>query len=100
MGAYGGPLASLIPYTQTIVGIEDVQITMDDGEWIYPNPSSGLIMVKGEGEIWIYDAAGKLIHHSRVNTSEIDLRSQPEGIYFIKMMEGRRRVVAKFILDR
>lgn len=100
MGAYGGPLASLLPYIQTIVGIEDEQNTMGNGEWVYPNPSSGIITLKGEGEIWIYDVAGQLIRHSMVNNSAIDLNQEPSGIYCIKMMEGKNFRVGKLILER
>jgi len=99
MGAYGGPFAAIIPYVQTLTGIVDAQNTISEG-LIYPNPSSGLFTFKGEGEVWIYDAGGRLIFSSWVNNSFIDLRNRPKGIYFVKMRVGEYVNSVKIIIER
>jgi hypothetical protein len=99
MGAYGGPYASILPYIQTIVGISDTPKTIAKGI-IYPNPSSGQFTVEGEGELRIYNPMGKLIYSSLVNNTVIDLGSYPDGIYFVKMMEGKEMVTGKLILQK
>ena len=92
--------AAIIPFTQTLTGISDGIYTISEGVMICPNPSSGFFTIRGEGEAWIYDAGGRLVFHSLVNNTVVDLSSRPEGMYFMKLLEGKRWVAGKFILIR
>jgi hypothetical protein len=100
MGAYGGPYASVIPFTETLTGINDVDPVMEKEIWVYPNPSAGLFTIKGEGEAFIYNTSGHLVYSSIVNNTEIDLRNMPEGLYLLKMKAGERIFTGKIIIEK
>ncbi len=68
-----------------------------DGEWvqqieelgfsdfIYPNPSSDFLNIKGDGEVWIFDAQGKLIWNKLIQGSiRIDVQNWANGSYTVK----------------
>ena len=59
---------------------------------IFPNPSNGVFELKSEmenekSEIKIYNALGEIIYQSEIKNdkTEIDLSSQPKGIYFYQI---------------
>ncbi|MFN4084239.1 MAG: T9SS type A sorting domain-containing protein [Bacteroidia bacterium] len=78
---------------------------------IYPNPTNGLFSIKFKGEeaanyqITILDIMGKVVDSYqgifyRDNKLDIDLSSNPSGIYFIKMTAGNDSQVSKIILTK
>ena len=54
---------------------------------IYPNPSKGLIQLRGKVEsnfnLEIYDAKGNLIRSEYLSTDQIDISDLPSAIYFL-----------------
>ena len=83
-------------------------ITYDDGHFtVYPNPTSGIVNVRLDGndaiwnvaEIQVFDVYGRLLHTvetchgaSLQTTIEIDLSSYAPGIYLIQLV-GDGRVI-------
>lgn len=65
---------------------------------IYPNPTDGLLKVEilnlpedQTADILLYDLAGKLItsHRKAGDFTEINISSQPAGIYLMKIVAGQ-----------
>lgn len=69
---------------------------------VYPNPAEGKITVSGDGicGILIVDRYGRRVYESDMNKPvfEIDLRSEPPGIYFIKISFDKDTTTRKVIL--
>ena len=64
---------------------------VDNSVTIYPNPSNGILNVKGKFNIkstQLFDVQGRLLQSNIVNdtTTVIDLSSQSKGIYFVKVI--------------
>jgi len=70
---------------------------------VYPNPSNGLFNVKIENSensvIEVVNSLGKtiLIQNVNSNISNIDLTSQPNGVYFVKVVSGELMEVKRVI---
>lgn len=69
---------------------------------IYPNPSSGLITIKGDfniKSIQLFDAQGRLLQNNIANNTEaqIDLSSKSNGVYFIKVITNKGMKVEKLV---
>jgi len=99
MGAYGGPYASIIPFTPSYTSIFSPPVKNEE-IIIYPNPSAGIFSVRGSGKVEIRDARGRLIYCSPVNNSLINLGNKPEGMYFLRLSEEEKVSVTKLILRR
>jgi hypothetical protein len=99
IGAYGGPYASVIPYTPTFTGIINPPAT-NEQDFIYPNPTRGKFTVAGSGELEIRDLGGKVVYSSEVNHSVIDISAMPEGTYVVRLTDGKKVSSAKLILLR
>ena len=70
---------------------------------VYPNPTKGIVKVAGvnNASIEVYSISGKLI--SKVNNSNgqtIDLSSQTNGVYIIKIFENDFVLTKRVILNR
>lgn len=73
---------------------------------VYPNPSSGMFTVqfktnKKETSIYIRNLLGEAICSQTIASGfiNIDLSSQPKGIYFIDVSDGNDRQVKKIIIQ-
>jgi len=70
---------------------------------IYPNPSSGIVNIKGKNIelIQVFNFEGKLIHQlSDENDIKcINLEGQPRGLYFIKLTGTNRIIVCKVVIE-
>ena len=76
---------------------------------VYPNPSNGKLNVRFENnhfvnaEVAVYDIMGRMVHPSfavRANeTTEIDLSSLQNGIYFMVLNAEDQQVVRKIMLN-
>ncbi len=74
---------------------------------IYPNPSSDILNIRFEspqdGDILIFliDTEGKLVRTDRIVAPEtekkIDMQSLAAGIYYLKMIKGKRVNVYKIV---
>ncbi len=70
---------------------------------IYPNPTHGVITIDGLSEdatISIFDTFGNEIRQlEMLNSGEIDLSSQPKGVYFIRIESEKGKCFKKVILN-
>ncbi len=78
---------------------------------VYPNPSNGLISVStsqthfisGKTTLVVYDNQGKMVLQKDVpnpNELKIDLSSQVNGVYFLRLTDGTHIVSKKIILNK
>ena len=85
--------------------VTDIQESMLKKMFVYPNPSSGKIMINssmGEGEMFVYSVIGEQIFHStmqQLNNDPVDLSGQPGGIYFLTFANEQGSFTQKFILQ-
>ena len=85
-----GAIIDLVPSTEAIAETQTSRLL------IYPNPTSGVFSIECENaplascSYCIYDALGKLVisNHLTPETRTIDLSAQPDGIYFLHLMEA------------
>ena len=73
---------------------------------IYPNPSNGKVKISippmGKGQIAMFSATGQMVFQDddvETGEMEIDLSSQPKGIYFIKLEADGKTFVERLILE-
>ena len=73
---------------------------------VYPNPSTGMFTVDlnkdwSGGEAKIYNVLGEKIYQSSIinNKSEIDLRKQSKGIYYLQISNSDKVVTKKIIIE-
>jgi hypothetical protein len=70
---------------------------------IYPNPTSGLIQIEGlptDAELTIFDAIGnQLMPTPGGSASQLDLRSFPRGIYYLRVTNDSFVRYEKLILN-
>lgn len=71
---------------------------------IAPNPSNGKFVLNSSiniSSVEIFDIVGKRIFQSEINNqkSEIDLSSQPKGIYFVKVTDGEKTHTEKIVIQ-
>lgn len=78
----------------------------DLGLQVFPNPSSGKIMVSypvsiENAMLKIISSTGQIVHKSRINTldfqSTIDIQKFPSGVYIVVLESGTNRQCQKFI---
>jgi hypothetical protein len=73
---------------------------------IYPNPTIGMFHWLNNGiqeqifSIDIFNVLGEKVYSSGGNSSEIDLTSQQNGIYFIHFNMNSKSIVKKIILEK
>ncbi|MFP4469962.1 MAG: T9SS type A sorting domain-containing protein [Bacteroidales bacterium] len=69
---------------------------------IYPNPSTGLLKISGlnaEADMIVSNAHGQIVYRGRVNgNTDLDLSTQPKGVYFIKLMSEDATKIEKVVL--
>ena len=69
---------------------------------IYPNPNKGKFTIAQTGNIKsieIYNVMGEIVYKSRTSNTKIDISAQPKGIYFVKVDNGKKIHVEKFVLN-
>lgn len=83
--------------------LSTVEIKKKDEITIYPNPTSGQIQVAvssgSEYNIEIYNVMGEVVYKSLLLNpkSQIDLSSQPQGIYFLNIKGEKKNYSAKIV---
>ncbi|MBL4655088.1 MAG: PKD domain-containing protein, partial [Bacteroidia bacterium] len=89
------------------IGIEDVSIF--NGIQIYPNPSSGVVNIKFENKSTekllyaVYNSLGQKILiekeiSSLENIIQLDMSSEPKGIYYLKLETDNETVIKKLTI--
>lgn len=73
---------------------------------LYPNPTTGLFTINfstslKNAPVSIFDVNGKLIQQQRMtgNNQQFNLSGVSAGIYFIKIIEGKRTIEIKVIKE-
>jgi len=78
---------------------------------VYPNPSSGMIYIKGKSltgnniHLKVTDALGQVVIEKDMAvanssfTSELDMERAANGVYFITLSSSQSRVTSKFVLQ-
>lgn len=74
----------------------------DNSVSIYPNPSNGMVNIKGDFNIkstQLFDVQGRLLQTNIVNdtTAVIDVSSQSNGVYFIRVITDNGMKVEKLV---
>ncbi len=88
-------------FNSTTVGIQNAKKILNLR--IYPNPTTGKITVRAEDieSIEVYDITGKHLtgFENLSGLKEIDLSTQPKGMYIIKVRTSKGVVVRKVVLE-
>jgi hypothetical protein len=82
----------------------------DNAIKVYPNPAHGQMTVEinvesntgiNPSNIQVFDAVGRMIHTNRTSgeTMTVDVSAYPHGIYFLKVEQGGKYAVKKFVVD-
>jgi len=91
-------------------GITDGKLNAEDIKF-YPNPSDGKFNLsfslaeKGDTEIKILSIDGKSIYEENLKNftgtfdREIDISSQPKGVYFVRIQQGEHAQIKKVVLE-
>lgn len=68
---------------------------------VFPNPGTGKFTLSKQGEVFIYDALGRLIVTQIISSpdSQIDLSLQPKGLYFVQLRSEEAILNGKIILE-
>jgi hypothetical protein len=96
-----------VDYDGTVSYSEIVAVNFNDHKniTVYPNPGTGIFNIEGlgtESEITVDNPLGQtiLIKRTFSDSSEIDLRDQLSGVYYIKINNGDSSVCTKIIIHR
>lgn len=86
---------------------EPVQQTIQ----VYPNPGNGIFTVEVLGfdedliEVELYNLLGEVLYkrtqklEGPINTIDVNISNQPEGIYFIKLSDGKNIYTEQFVKE-
>jgi uncharacterized protein (TIGR02145 family) len=65
---------------------------------VYPNPSNGIYQLEGEGVVSVYNSLGEIVLTEAINgKAQIDIASQPKGIYFLQFEENNGIQTSKLV---
>jgi hypothetical protein len=76
--------------------LEDIENTLIT---IYPNPTTDFLSINGNQKpvtIAIYNLLGKEVM-STISSNNVDVKSLPNGVYVIRIKDGLKEVIKKFI---
>lgn len=69
---------------------------------VYPNPSNGVFNLnlgQGQWQVQVYDIMGRLVHESHCDGKAVlELGLQPQGLYFLKAMQGSKEIDQKLMV--
>ncbi len=68
---------------------------------LFPNPANNYVIISEINEpfeFFIFNASGKLIKHSISDTNKIEVKSIPNGIYFLKIQSENFKINTKLII--
>jgi hypothetical protein len=70
---------------------------------IYPNPAKQILNMTSQvpmTDIKLYDISGMLINYHAISNHSIDVSGLKNGIYFVKLIAGDKKIIEKFIVQR
>lgn len=91
-------------------GLNDQKLKLDQMNF-FPNPNTGKFKLsfnlqdRGDTEINILNMEGKAVYHQQLKSfsgnydQEIDISSQPKGVYFVKVAQGSHSYVKKLMIE-
>ena len=88
-----------------LLSVDDAE-RIDHALTIYPNPSSGLVILKIEGhesmELMVFDMAGRSVHEQQLSATlegshTIDLAHLPAGFYTLRIQHGLDIAIARLV---
>lgn len=85
-----------------IIGVRDHVKENNDLE-IYPNPFTNKLRINyslnTNGALEVFNLLGKKLHTQTItnNLTVLDLSSQPDGVYFVKVIDGNKVITRKVI---
>jgi len=87
------------------VGIEEVNLPLDQTLAIYPNPAHDFLYfeigqpVRGNVQTQIYDLFGRLVYNQTSNSRTVPIQDLPAGMYMIKLLndQGGNIGTSKFL---
>ncbi len=101
------PEENLVPWKALGKNVLAIESEMEEGIKLYPNPSKDFIQIEipefGKGYIYlkINDVMGKVLSENALKSGQksysIDIKSLPEGTYFLNAEQGEKRFVKKFV---
>ena len=97
-------ISKVIEYYNNSFGLEEFQVPQMEFE-IYPNPSNNFIIIESNGNLHnfkysIYNILGEELMSGRIKNShqaQINLEKLNNGIYFIRISDGKIVVTGKII---
>ena len=102
-GNFTNNCGDLVVYTfnlsQNSLGVEGTNLK---GFSLYPNPANNVLNLKynGEANISIFNVIGKEIQSTTVNQEKtIDISNMTNGVYFLKISDGKATSVRKLIKE-
>lgn len=80
--------------------ITDVTKTPKTAFMVYPNPTNGIVTIKGTTamDVAVVDITGKQILKTMKNATEIDLSELSNGVYFLNLSNGKEVYSKKITL--
>lgn len=85
------------PISFGVLSTPDVKL---EGVSIYPNPTSGLVSIKGVDAIdfvEVMDITGKLVKTIKDNSTQIDMRDLQSGVYFMRISTTKGFATKKIV---
>lgn len=91
----------------SITGVENIA-NQNDNIFIYPNPSNGKFIVKEDEaqmtnhKLEIYNVFGEKIYSTLISSqsnNNVDISSQPKGIYFVKVQSADKVYTEKVVVQ-
>lgn len=91
-------------------GVGDQQLQLNQMKF-YPNPGNGkfnlsfVLDEKGDTDVTVMNVEGRTVYNEQLKnfsgayTKEIDISSQPKGIYFVKVTQGQHSLVKKLVTE-
>ncbi len=91
-------------------GLGDQKLKLDQMKF-YPNPGNGKFNLsfdlkeKGDTDIQVMNAEGRTVYSEKLKSfsghydKEIDITSEPKGIYFVKVNQGSHSLVKKLVTE-
>jgi 1,4-alpha-glucan branching enzyme len=101
------PESNLVPWKALGKNILSADNEIEDGIKLYPNPSRDFIKIEipdaGKGYVFlkINDVMGRILSENEFKAGQknysIDIKSLPEGTYFLNVEQGEKKFVKKFV---
>ena len=95
-------LASEVSCDGSVSIEEDGPSTDSETFTVSPNPSTGVFNLNlgtGSWQVQVFDIIGKKVFEGQLDgRSSLDLRGNPQGLYFIKALKGAQEINAKVML--